>query len=317
MVAIIPKNAGYVIQGVGLGTADLTQAKGYTVLGGSNAQAFLNESTSYLIQSTGHASASVIDHKSYALLTNPASISAANTYIVLATGDGSTASCMSAKGYSVLSSFYPPYEDLITEISFVDERFPDCVSFGSTGGPGFKTSIFEVDSGLVSTSPQWNRIRAKYNANFDHVPPADIESVENFFYGVKGRGIGFRYKDWSDYTISNQNFLVGDGTTTSFQLFKRYMSGGSIFDRIIKKPRQNTFSFTLNGVPLIENTDYFVGDGSGTVNFITAPPANSIGTIVQGEFDVPVRFDTDKLDVTYSDFRQLSISSLPMVEVII
>ena len=53
---------------------------------------------------------------------------------------------------------------------------------------------------------------------------------------------------------------------------------------------------------------------TGVVTFTTAPGS---GVIVRAgfEFDVPVRFDTDTLDVTLDIERLGSITSIPLLEI--
>ena len=48
-----------------------------------------------------------------------------------------------------------------------------------------------------------------------------------------------------------------------------------------------------------------------------SPPRPAAGVLVTAgfEFDVPVRFDTDRLDVTWDLDRLGSIASIPLVEV--
>lgn len=203
-------------------------------------------------------------------------------------------------------------------MSFVEARFPECVSFGSAGGPGFRTSIFELDSGYVAANIEWERIRAQYDVTFENATPADIVEVEEFFYSMRGRAIGFRYKDWGDYTIANQNIFLGDGSKTVFDIFKRYSSGGIHYDRPIKKIVAGTLTqINVDGVAKMVTTDFTVQTDAGTVTFNTAPANGAIGELVYCEFDVPVRFDTDVLGVAYDDFQRLSIQSLPLVEILV
>lgn len=307
MPGIIPKDTAYVVGGTG-GIPDI---KGYAMTH-TGGQASLPKSGTYAGTVTHE---SITSTTAYSVFVNPASIQNSTTYAVTSSGLTESA-VMDSKSYAALYSFYPPYSAVLNDLSFVERQFPTCVSFGSSGGPGFKTSVFEVDSGLTATEVNWDRIRSRYTAVFDHVPPADIEDVEEFFYGVRGRGTGFRYKDWSDYTIANQNLFVGDGVSNSFQLFKRYNSGGNFFDRIIRKPIATTVRVSLSGVELIINQDFFVNETTGEITFPVAPPENQLGAVIQAEFDVPVRFDTDFLNVSYDDHQQLNISSLPMIEII-
>lgn len=308
MVDNVFKGAGYVIS-ASIDAA--TAAKNYVISGGGN-----NSPAT----------------KSYIITAEPAATLATKGYVIT-TGGTQESGVLNSKRYIITRPFYPPYEDIVTEFSFIERGLGtgttidgikssgyntvlDYISYGSTGGPGFKTSIVEMDSGFTSTTIDWDLMRARYTMTLDHIPPADSEIVEDLFYACRGRSVGFRYKDWSDYTITNQNFFVGDGVNKTFQIFKRYSSGGYIFDRIIRKPISSTFVVSLNGTTQTLNTDYFVNDTTGEMTFITAPPVNSLGTIVQAEFDVPVRFDTDLLDVSFDDFRQLNISSIPLIEII-
>ncbi|QJA43165.1 gene transfer agent [Phaeobacter phage MD18] len=286
--------------------------RGYHILsqeGGSSQQ------HAYVLASTGSGVISGSPSlQSYAVLSNPSSVTAKRAYGAIR----HDVSVHSLRGYVVLSTFYPPYEELDVEYAFCERQFPVSVSYGSSGGPGFKTSIFSVDSGIVHANPEWERLRARYEIEFDQCPREDIEQVENFFYGMRGKAIGFRFKDWNDYQIVNQNVVVGDGNSKEFQLFKRYRSGGNVFDRMIRKPVRNQLgTLTLDGQEMILNRDYYLNYTNGAIVFNEAPPAGSIGHLDYAEFDVPVRFDTDELSVSAEDFNQYSISSLSMIEVLV
>ena len=53
---------------------------------------------------------------------------------------------------------------------------------------------------------------------------------------------------------------------------------------------------------------------TGLVTF-TAPPPGGTNITTGFEFDVPVRFDTDQLDVIHDIERLGSITSIPLIEV--
>jgi uncharacterized protein (TIGR02217 family) len=90
-----------------------------------------------------------------------------------------------------------------------------------------------------------------------------------------------------------------------------------VFDRFIKKPvRGSVSSLYLDGDELILNRDFYMNYTNGLITFAEAPPAGSVGNLAYCEFDVPVRFDTDKLMVAAVDFDQYSISSLSMIEIL-
>ena len=262
----------------------------------------------------GDIKGGVSKQQAYAALVNPASIPASASYAV----HRNDVMIANSRGYAVLQTFYPPYEELNITFPFSENQFPVSLSYGSSGGPGFKTSVFTVDSGVARTNAEWDRLRARYTVDFDGVPYSDIQKVENFFYGMRGMAIGFRFKDWNDYQIVKQNVVVGDGVATQFQLFKRYRSGGQFFDRIITKPVRGSFDVLfLDGVEMVVNRDFFVNYSTGIISFVVAPPSGSVGNIDYCEFDVPVRFDTDELTVSAEDHNQYSISSLELIEILL
>ena len=105
---------------------------------------------------------------------------------------------------------------------------------------------------------------------------------------------------------------TGTGAATTFQLVKRYTSGAQSWTRTITKPVAGTVALALNGVAQI--TGWTVNISTGVVTFAAAPAAG-VAITVGFEFDVPVRFDADTLDVTL-DFERLgSITSIPLIEV--
>ena len=61
---------------------------------------------------------------------------------------------------------------------------------------------------------------------------------------------------------------------------------------------------------------YIVDTTSGMLTF-TAPHIPASGTTVTAGFlfDVPVRFDTDKLEISLSGFEHGAIPNIPIVEV--
>ena len=74
---------------------------------------------------------------------------------------------------------------------------------------------------------------------------------------------------------------------------------------------EGTVTVAVDGVL---RQDWTCDASTGLVTFATAPAANAVVT-AGFEFDVPVRFDTDRLDVTWDLDRLGSIASIPLVEV--
>ena len=59
---------------------------------------------------------------------------------------------------------------------------------------------------------------------------------------------------------------------------------------------------------------YSVNTTTGQVTFNTAP-GNGVSVSANFEFDVPVRFDTDQLEINLQDFGVGSWGNIPLVEV--
>ncbi len=206
-------------------------------------------------------------------------------------------------------------------MAFHEIRFPDNISRGARGGPERRTQIVELASGDEERNSSWANSRRRYDAAYGVRRADDLAAVVAFFEARNGRLYGFRWKDWGDYksclpsgtpSVTDQVIGMGDGSTAAFQLVKAYSSGAQTWTRTITKPVAGTAVVALDGVT--QASGWSVDTTSGQIIFATAP-ANSVTITAGFEFDVPVRFDTDKLDVTLDIERLGSITSIPLVEV--
>ncbi len=196
-------------------------------------------------------------------------------------------------------------------MSFHEIRFPTDISYGSSGGPEFSTDIVITDSGHEQRNINWSEARARYNVAHGVKTETQLMELISFFRARKGRAYGFRFKDWSDFKASNQNLGSGDGVKTSFQLVKRYQSS-VIVTRDIKKPVSGSVKVYKNGV--MQLSGYSVDHANGTVIFSSAP-ASLMTISADFEFDVPVRFDTDRLAARMESYGSNSWNDIPLVEV--
>jgi uncharacterized protein (TIGR02217 family) len=60
--------------------------------------------------------------------------------------------------------------------------------------------------------------------------------------------------------------------------------------------------------------DVTVDNNTGLITFAAAP-ALAKNIIVDGEFHVPVRFDTDEIKINHDDWELMSWPSIPLVEI--
>ena len=206
-------------------------------------------------------------------------------------------------------------------MAFHEVRFPDDISRGARGGPERRTQIVELASGDEERNASWANSRRRYDAAYGIRRADDLAAVVAFFEARNGRLYGFRFKDWADYksclpsgtpAATDQTIGTGDGATTDFQLVKVYSSGSQSWTRTITKPVDGTVMVAIDGTEV--TSGWSVDTTTGIVSFTTAPASGA--AITAGfEFDVPVRFDTDTLDVTLDIERLGSITSIPLIEV--
>ena len=206
-------------------------------------------------------------------------------------------------------------------MAFHEIRFPDNISRGARGGPERRTQIVELSSGDEERNASWANSRRRYDAAYGVRRADDLAAVVAFFEARNGRLYGFRWRDWGDYksclpsgtpAATDQNIGTGDGATTAFQLVKTYASGAQIWSRTITKPVSGTVVVAIGGI--VQTSGWSIDIATGLITFTTAP-VNGAAITAGFEFDVPVRFDTDRLDVTHDIERLGSITSIPLIEV--
>lgn len=203
-------------------------------------------------------------------------------------------------------------------MSFHDVRLPTTVERGAVGGPSFHTTVIELSSGHEQRNINWSQTRARYNIAYGISHKHELDAVIDFFYARYGKAYGFRFKDWADYEVDSQVLGYGDGVTKAFQAFKRYGDDTLYFDRTLTKLVADTVDVLVEGVPASHTVDL----NTGIITLVTAPSATG-GSGPGGaqvisyttEFDVPVRFNTDNLDVTMELWNVGSIPSIELVEV--
>lgn len=197
-------------------------------------------------------------------------------------------------------------------MAFIETRFPTDISHGSSGGPEFSTDIVETHGGHEQRNSNWASARARFNVAHGVKTQAQLDALIAFFRARKGRADGFRFKDWTDYAATAQAIGTGDGAQTQFQLVKTYASGGVTHTRTVTKPVSGTVAVYLNGVA--QASGWSVSTATGIVTFSSAP-ANGVAVTASFEFDLPARFDTDRLSATLDGYGAHSWRDIPIVEV--
>lgn len=210
-------------------------------------------------------------------------------------------------------------------MNFHDVRFPTAISRAAQGGPERRTDIVVLGSGYEERNSRWADSRRSYNAGYGVKSIDDLHAVIGFFEERRGRLYGFRWRDHVDWkscqptavpNALDQQIGIGTGTLAMFQLDKTYGSIHAPWKRTIAKPVSGTVMIAVAGVEQSAGTAFSVSHDTGLVTFLPGhvPPAGDIVT-AGFEFDVPVRFDSDKLDINLTGFTHGAIPNIPIVEV--
>ena len=208
-------------------------------------------------------------------------------------------------------------------MNFHDVRFPASLSFGSVGGPERRTEVVTLANGFEERNTPWAHSRRRYDAGLGMRSLDDIETLIAFFEARMGQMYGFRWKDWSDFkstsasaapTFQDQDIGRGDGVQRSFQLLKTYRSGEQSYGRPIAKPVSGTVRVGLENDEMQEGVDYEVDLTTGLITF-GSPPDLDVIVKAGFEFDVPVRFETDRIQTSVASFQAGEVPNVPVIEV--
>jgi uncharacterized protein (TIGR02217 family) len=209
-------------------------------------------------------------------------------------------------------------------MSFHEIRFPSNVARGAHGGPERRTDVVVLGSGAEERNARWADSRRSYNAGYGVRTLDDLHAVIAFFEERRGKLHGFRWHDAADFkscapsrtaSMLDQTLGTGDGTRSRFDLIKSYGTTFAPYARRVTKPVAGTVLIAVNGVASPPD-NHIIDTTSGAVIFQPGhiPPAGAV--ITAGfHFDVPVRFDTDKLEINLSGFHSGAIPSIPLIEI--
>lgn len=206
-------------------------------------------------------------------------------------------------------------------MAFHEVRFPTDISFGSRGGPKRKTVIAVSGSGYEHRNAQWADSKREYNAGYGIKNIDDIHTIVEFFEERRGMLHGFRWKDKFDFkscapkqtpAFDDVEIATGDGSTVAFQLKKIYGSVYAPYSRDITKPVTGTVLIGVNGSEVASG--WSVNLTTGVVTFDSAP-TNGHAITAGFQFDVPVRFNTDYLEIDLAGFEAGNIPDVPIVEI--
>lgn len=208
---------------------------------------------------------------------------------------------------------------------FHEVQFPLRLALGTSGGPVRRTDIVNLSNGRENRNARWRDSRRSYDAGSGIRSAGDLYEVLEFFEARRGGLYGFRFRDPLDgascgpgRTPSGMDQVIGtgDGTAAAFALVKTYGDAGGAWERRIAKPVAGSVTVSVDGVAA-DPEAYNVDAATGIVRF-AAGHVPAAGSVVRAGylFDVPVRFDIDRIDVSLAHFDAGRIPSIPLVEIL-
>jgi len=209
--------------------------------------------------------------------------------------------------------------------AFHEILFPLDISLKSAGGPQRRTDVVMLGSGAEERNARWAHSRRRYDAGYGVKTLDALSQVVAFFEERRGRLHGFRWRDRLDHSSAAPDVAVsttdqvigtGDGATDTFTLAKTYGALYSPYQRPVVKPVAGSVRVAVAGGEVVEGTAFTLDTTTGAVTFL-AGHIPAIGQAVTAGFlfDVPVRFDTDYLEVDLSAFAAGAIPKIPLVEI--
>ena len=209
-------------------------------------------------------------------------------------------------------------------MSFHETRFPTAISRQAHGGPERRTDVVVLGSGAEERNARWADSRRTYNAGYGAKSLDDLNTIIAFFEERRGRLHGFRWRDPLDWkscppeqpaSAVDQTIGTGTGTQAIFQLVKTYGQTWSPWTRRIAKPVQGTVVVAVTGITQ-PSANFTIDHTTGTITFQPGHIPAAGAPITAGyAFDVPVRFDTDKLEINLQGFTHGAIPHIPLVEI--
>lgn len=202
-------------------------------------------------------------------------------------------------------------------IPFDDVSFPIAIGAEASVAPAFSTNVVTSASGNEYRNSNWQQARLRFDAGPGVRGDSEVETLLAFFRARRGAAIGFRFRDPYDFssngmsgapTAVDQQIGIGDGTSVGFALKKSYAGGEQ---RRITRPVSGTVQVAIDG---IEQASGWTLEMLGEILFDEPPPAGA--AITAGyEFDVPVRFAEDRLEVNRASFLAGEAPSVPLIEI--
>jgi uncharacterized protein (TIGR02217 family) len=179
-------------------------------------------------------------------------------------------------------------------VIFVNTPFPECIAYGAQSDPMWSTAVAATVGGSEYTNQNWQHMRHVYDVSFAVRTASDYALIKVHHAMMRGRAKSFPFKDFLDFEVASTEGVT-EASGGGYQLFKRYGLGSDAYDRKITRPKTGTL--TIYRTRTAVTTDV---TGSATISYTTGTftiSGHMSGDVYtwEGEFDVPCRYDTDRL----------------------
>ncbi len=202
--------------------------------------------------------------------------------------------------------------------AFDDVLYPLALGREAGVSAEFSTAITLTASGHERRASHWADARLHFDVGPGVRSEAELGVLLGFFRARRGAARGFRLRDPFDFSSNamtgvpnpaDQRLGTGDGHTARFRLRKNY-GDDDAQRRPITRPRAASVTVAVGGAA----ASGWTLEPGGWVVFAAAPAAG-LAVTAGFEFDVPVRFAADRLDINAAAFAAGEAPSVPLVEV--
>lgn len=208
---------------------------------------------------------------------------------------------------------------------FHEVRFPLDISSRARGGPQRRTDVIVTGAGREERNARWAHARRRYDAGYGVKSLSAVATIVSFFEERRGMLYGFRWRDRTDFkscapnaepTPLDQPIGTGDGVTARFALCKAYGAGFAPYARPIVKPVAGTVRVAVAGSEAMAGRDFDCDATTGLVTFRAGHIPSPGASVTAGfHFDVPVRFDTDYLEIDFGGVEAGQVPKIPLIEI--
>jgi len=205
---------------------------------------------------------------------------------------------------------------------FDDILLPADVAYATSAAAEHRTQIIETASGFEYRNSPWQAPRRHYRFAGGPQKLTVLLALKQFFEDRRGRLYGFLLDDWSDNQSADNGGELGahdqplwplDDSGQRFALQKTYAANGRIWRRRIVKPQADTLLLARDQQILTADTDYHLATKTGEVTLEQPLQAGEVLT-AGFRFYVPVRFDSDQLEVLRLSDEIGQVPPVPMIE---